>query len=58
MKLFTCPKVGCEFHGALKEGQKCPKCGALAKGFSFGESAYLHEEKSKYKRTHALARFI
>jgi transcription initiation factor IIE alpha subunit len=53
MKLFTCPKAEYEFHGALKEGQKCPKCGALAEGFSFSESVHLHEERSKYKGTHA-----
>ena len=49
MKIFSCPNVECDYHGRLKEGQKCPRYGALAQSFAFGDRVHLFTEKHARK---------
>lgn len=46
-----CPNVECEFDKSLKQGEKCPVCGAAAKPFGMREGAALYASKKVSKKT-------
>jgi len=49
MDVWTCPNPKCAFDKELRSGQKCPLCGAEAKGFTFSEIGALVRQKWEYK---------
>jgi hypothetical protein len=50
-KMFYCSNTQCGYAKPLKEGEKCPECGAIAKNFGFRESVKLLEEKNKFRKS-------
>ncbi len=46
-KVYACPNTSCEFDQPLKEGQKCPHCGAEVKAFGLREAMALSASKKK-----------
>jgi hypothetical protein len=50
-KVFACPNASCEFDQPLKEGQKCPRCGADAKAFGLREAVALSASKKTVQKT-------
>ena len=46
-----CPNIECEFEKSLKQGEKCPVCGAEAKPFGIREGAELYASKKASKKT-------
>jgi len=47
---YYCPNIDCEFEKALKQGEKCPRCGAEAKPFSMRNGAALYASKKAMKK--------
>jgi len=50
-KVFACPNTSCEFDQPLKEGQKCPRCGADAKAFGMREAITISASKKAVRKT-------
>jgi hypothetical protein len=53
-KMFYCPNAQCGYAKVLKEGEKCPECGALARNFGFRDSVKLIEEKNRFRKSGSL----
>jgi hypothetical protein len=50
---YYCPNIDCESYMALKQGEKCPQCGAEAKPFGMRDGAALFASKKANKKTAA-----
>jgi transcription initiation factor IIE alpha subunit len=50
-KVYACPNSSCEFDQPLKEGEKCPRCGADAKSLGLREAVTLSASKKAVQKT-------
>lgn len=49
-KVYACPNASCEFDQPLKEGEKCPRCGAEARAFGLREAVALSASKKTVQK--------